>query len=86
MPSKRILVLALLFGLGLGGAADDARRWLVLNNQGKEQWPAFVHDGQLVAIGMKPESFDAVGEPEVGDRLDECVSGYTARAGGHGEQ
>jgi hypothetical protein len=58
--------------------ADGARAWLVATH-GAEEWPAFVHERRLVGLGLRPESFVAVGEPEVGARLHACVDAFLAR-------
>ena len=63
--------------------AQGGRQWL-LDHGGKERWPTFVHEGELAGVGLRPENFVAVGEPEVGARLDECIAAFMeARRVGH---
>jgi hypothetical protein len=55
--------------------AQGGRQWL-LEHGGKERWPTFVHEGELAGVGLLAENFVAVGEPEVGAGLDECVASF----------
>jgi hypothetical protein len=55
--------------------AQGGRQWL-LDHGGKERWPTFVHEGELAGVGLLPENFVAVGEPEVGAGLDECIAAF----------
>lgn len=73
--STRILLWILPEDRWCQQLSAGAREWLV-SAHGKEQWPAFVHEGELVGVGLYRENFDAVGEPSVGANLDACVESF----------
>ncbi|MCX4247973.1 hypothetical protein [Paraliomyxa miuraensis] len=55
--------------------AQGAREWLV-SRAGGEQWPTFVHRGELVGVGLMAEHFEAVGESSAAARLPECIDDH----------
>lgn len=74
-PSIRLSMWILPEDVWCERLANGAREWFVDNNH-REQWPAFVHEGKIVGIGLEPSNFGLVGEPAVGAHLDRCIEAF----------